>query len=93
MRVATATNSRPCCVKSAPPFTDTSTEWRPGAAVGDTHSSNVESCHVALTTLDAPKRHLRSPVRSKWSPVTRTVVPPTSMPSDGDTPITTGCCT
>ena len=86
----------PSLVKSAPSFKLTSTVTGPlvpSAAPGATHDTIVDenqTAPVLVVTLDSPKRHCRPSPSRKPEPVTSTVVPPTSTPRQGDTPITLG---
>ena len=90
-------NTLPSLVKSAPPLALTSNATGPlcssAAAPGAIHVTIVDVIHRAPTSslvLTLPNWHCSPPSSRNPDPITSTVVPPTSTPRDGHTPVTVG---
>jgi hypothetical protein len=71
-------------------FTETSTTTSPSADAGAVHVRDVDVTSAAATSTEPNLHHARPP--SKFTPFTRTVVPPASGPFLGstDSTLTTG---
>jgi hypothetical protein len=80
--LASERNANEVVLKSAPLLL-TDTDDSPGESWGITHCNSLELMKRA-GTLMSPKRHDKLVEKTKFDPITRTVVPPAAGPLCGD---------